>query len=153
MLSTCLALLLLFSHSVMSDSLWPLGLQHAMLPCPSLSPRVCSNSCPWSWWCHLTILSSVAPFSCLNFSQNQGLFQWVCSLIRWPRYWSFSFRISPSSEYSGLISFRIDWLHLLLSKGLSWVFYSTTIQKHQFFGVQPSSWSNCHIIAWVLDKP
>ena len=73
--------------------------------------------------------------------------------IRWQKYWSFSFRISPSSEYSGLISFRIDWLHLLLSKGLSWVFYSTTIQKHQFFGVQPSSWSNCHIIAWVLDKP
>ena len=73
--------------------------------------------------------------------------------IRWQKYWSFSFRISSSSEYSGLVSFRIDWLHLLLSKGLSWVFYSTTIQKHQFFGVQPSSWSNCHITAWLLEKP
>ena len=107
----------LFSLQVMSDTLRPHGLQHARLPGPSLSPRVCSNSCPLSWWCHLTILSSVAPFSCLNFSQNQGLFQWVCSLIRWPRYWSFSFRISPSSEYSGLISLMIDWFDLLAVQG------------------------------------
>ena len=65
--------------------------------------------------------------------------------IRWPKYWSFSFSISPSSEYSGLIS--------SLSKGLSRVFSSTTVQKHQFFGVQPSLWSNSHIHTWLLEKP
>ena len=65
--------------------------------------------------------------------------------IRWPKYWSFSFNISPSNEYSGLISFRIDWLDLLQSKGLSRVFSNTTVQKHQFFSAQPSSQSNSHI--------
>ena len=64
--------------------------------------------------------------------------------IRWPKYWSFSFSISHSSEYSGLISFRIDWFVLLQSKGLSKVFSNTTIQKHQFFGVELSLWSNSH---------
>ena len=57
--------------------------------------------------------------------------------IRWPNYWSFSLSLSPSNEYSGLISFRIDWLDLLAAKGFSRVFYSTTIQKHQLFGAQP----------------
>ena len=103
----------LFSLQVMSDSLRPHGLQYARLPCPSLSPRVCSNSCPLSWWCCLTILPSAAPFfSSLNLSQHLGLFQWVRSLIRWPKYWSFSFSISRFSEYSGLISFMIDWFDL-----------------------------------------
>ena len=64
----------------------------------------------------------------LNLSQHQGLFQWV----RWPKFWSVSFSISPSDEYLGLISFRMDWLDLLKSKGLSRVFSNTTIQKHQF---------------------
>ena len=73
--------------------------------------------------------------------------------IRWPKYWSFSFSISPSSEYSGLISFRIDWLDLLVSKGLSRVFSSTTIWKHQFFRAQPYLWSNYHIRIWLLEKP
>ena len=82
----------------------PHGLQHTRLPCPSPSPRACSNSCPLSRWCHPTISSSVIPFlPALNLSQHQGLFKWV----RWPKYWNFS--ISPSNEYSGLISFR-DWL-------------------------------------------
>ena len=68
----------LFSHSIMSNSLWPHGLQHARLPCPSLSPGDFSNSCPLSQWCHPTISSSVAFFSsCLNLYQHQGLFQWV----------------------------------------------------------------------------
>ena len=62
--------------------------------------------------------------------------------IRWPKYWSFSFIISPSSEYSGLISFRIDWFDVL---AVSRVFSNTTVQKHQFFGAQPSLWSNSHI--------
>ena len=65
--------------------------------------------------------------------------------IRWPNYWSFSFSISPSNEYSGLISFRTDWLELLQSKGLSRVFSNTTVQKHQFFDIQFSLWSNSHI--------
>ena len=65
--------------------------------------------------------------------------------IRWPQYWIFRFNISPSNEYSGLISFRINWLDSLLSKGLSRVFSNTTVQKHQFFGAQPSSQSNSHI--------
>ena len=95
--------------SVVSNSLWPCGLQHARLPYSSPSPRVCSNSCPLSWWCHPTISFSVAsPSPAFNLSQYQGLLQRVS--ISWPKYWSFSFRISPSSEYSGLISFRIDLL-------------------------------------------
>ena len=114
-----------FSHSVMSDSLWPHGLQHAQLPCPSPAPRAYSNSCPLSQWCHPTLSSSVIPFS----SHLQS-FQWLSiSLfirvfsndsvlrIRWPKYWSFSFSISPSNEHSGLISFRMDWLDLLTVQG------------------------------------
>ena len=65
--------------------------------------------------------------------------------IRWPKYWNFSFSTSPSNEYSGLISFRIDWLDLLAVQGLSRVFSSTAFQKHQFFGAQPSLWSNSYI--------
>src|SRR5574341_1409724 len=65
--------------------------------------------------------------------------------MRWPKYWSFSFSISPSKEIPGLISFRMDWLISLQSKGLSRVFYNTTVQKHQFFSAQPSSQSNSHI--------
>ena len=66
--------------------------------------------------------------------------------IRWPMYWSFSFSISPSDEYSGLTSFRIDWFDLLAVLRLSRVFLSPTVQKHQFFGAQPSLWSNSHSI-------
>ena len=68
-----------FSCSVMSNSFQPHGLQHARLPCPSPTPRACSNSCPLSWWCHPTISSSIVPFSCLNLSQHQSLFKWVSS--------------------------------------------------------------------------
>ena len=74
--------------------------------------------------------------------------------IRWPKYWSFSFSINPSNEYSELISFRMDWLDLLaVSKGLSRVFSNITVQKHQFFGTQLSLWSNSHIHTWLLEKP
>ena len=65
--------------------------------------------------------------------------------IRWPKYWSFSFSISPSNEHPGLISFRMNWSDLLAVQGLSRVFSNTTVQKHQFFSAQPSSQSNCHI--------
>ena len=106
--------MLLFSRSVMSDSLQPHGLQHARLPCSSSSPRTCSNSCPLSWWCHLTISSSVVPFSsCLQSFPASGSFPESTLCTRCPKYWSFSFSISPSNEYSGLISFRADWFDLL----------------------------------------
>ena len=94
---------LLFSHLVLSSSLRPHGLHHARLPCPSPSPGACSNSCPLSQWCHLTISSSVIPFSpSLRVFSNKSVLR-----IRWPKYWSFSFSISPSNEYSGLM-FRMD---------------------------------------------
>ena len=73
--------------------------------------------------------------------------------MRWQKYWSFSFSISPSNEHPGLISFRMDWLDLLQSKGLSRVFSNTTVQKHQFFDAQLSSQSNPHIHTWLLEKP
>ena len=80
----------------------------------SLFPRVCSNSCSLSWWCYLTISSSAISFSFgFNFSHHRGLFHESGLHIRQLKYWSFSFRISPSNEYSGSISFRIDWFDLL----------------------------------------
>ena len=108
-----------FSHSVVSDFLWPHGLQHARPPCPSPTPGVYSNSCPLSQWCHPTISSSVIPFSsCFQSFPASGSFQMSPFLhIRWPKYWSFSFSISPSNEYSGLISFRMDWLGFLAVQG------------------------------------
>ena len=94
----------------------PRGLQHARLPCPSLSPGACSNSCPLSQWCHPAILSAVASFSsCLCFFPSIRIFSNELALhIRQPKYWSFSFSISPSNEYSGLISLKIDWFDLLV---------------------------------------
>ena len=101
-------------------------------------------------------LASATPFSFLSstfpsikvFSNDLALHIW------WPKYWSFSFSISPSDEYSGLISFRIDWFDLLAVQGtLSRVFSNTTVQKHQFLGMQPSLWSNSHIHTWQLKKP
>ena len=103
----------------MSDCLQPHGLQHARLLCLLLSPRVCSNSCPLSRWCHPTISSSVTPFfSCPQSFPASGAFSSESVLcIRWPKYWSFSFSFSPSNEYSGLISFWMDWLDLLAVQG------------------------------------
>ena len=98
---------------------WPFGspwLQHARLSCPSLSPKACSNSYPLSQWYHPIILSSFVPFS--SFLQSfpaSGSFLMSVLRIRLPKYWSFS--ISPSNEYSGLISFRMDWLDLLAVQG------------------------------------
>ena len=133
---------LLFSCSVMSNSLWPHGLQHARLPCPSLPPRACSNSCPLSMMpsnhlilCHPLLLPSI-------FLSESPL------CIRWPKYWSFS--ISPFSEYSGLIFFRIDWLDLLavqetLKSHLEHHSSKASIlQRSTFFMVQlshPYTWS------------
>ena len=110
--------LLLFSHSVMTDSLRPHGLQHTRLPCPSPSPRVCSNSRSLSRWCYLTI-SSCRPLLLLPliFPSIRVLSNELALRIRWPKYWSCSFSITPSNEYSGLISFRIDWFDLLAVQG------------------------------------
>ena len=107
-----------FSCSVVSDSLRPHGLQHARPPCPSPTPGVYPNSCPLSQWCHSTVsscrhlllLPSIFP-SIRVFSNELAL------LMRWPKYWSFSFNISPSNEHPGLISFKMDWLGLLAVQG------------------------------------
>ena len=114
--------LLLSSHSDVSYSLRPHGLQYARLPCPLPSPKVCSNSCPLSWWCHPTIsLSLTPPSSCPQSFPASESFQMsqVAEVLAtwWPKYWSFSFNISPSSEHSGLISFRMKWLDLLAVQG------------------------------------
>ena len=103
----------------MSDSLPPYGLQHARPPCPSPTPGVYPNSCPLSQWCHPTISSSPIPFSsCLqSFPASYESYESTLC-IRWPKYWSFNFNISPSNEHSGLISFRMDWLDLLAVQGI-----------------------------------
>ena len=145
-----------FSRSVVSDSFWPHELQHARPSCPSPTPRVHPNSCPLSWWCHPAISSSVVPFSScpqsLPASESFSNESTLC--MRWPKYWSFSFSISPSNEHPGLLSFRMDWLDLLaVFNRLSRVFSNTTVQKHQFLGAQLSSQSNSHIHTWPLEKP
>ena len=105
-----------FSHSVVFDSLWSHGLQHARIPCPSPTTRACSNSYSWSQWCHPTI-SSCLPllllpsiFLSIRVFSNESV---LC--IRWPKYWSFS--ISLSSEGSGLIFYRINRFDLLAVQG------------------------------------
>ena len=145
-----------FSHSVVSDSLWPHETQHARPPCPSPTPGVYPNSCPLSWWCHPIISSSVVPFSsCPQSFPASGSFQMSQSAlrIRWPKYWSFSFSISPSNEHPGLSPLEWAGWTSLQSKGLSRVFSNTTVQKHQFFSAQLSSQSNSHIHTWPLEKP
>ena len=96
-------------------TLQPCGLQHTRLPCPPLSPRVCSNSCPLSQWCYLSISSSAAPFSFLPsiFPSLRVFSNELALRISWPNCCNYSFSISPSNEYSRLISFRIDWFDLL----------------------------------------
>ena len=107
-----------FSHSVVSNSLWPHGLQHARLPCPSPTPGIYPNSCPLSRDAiqpSHTLLSSSPP--ALNLSSIRVFSNESTLHIRWPKYWSFSFNISPSNEHPGLISFRMDWLDLLAVQG------------------------------------
>ena len=108
-----------FSRSGVSDSLWPHGLQHTRLPYPSPTPSDYSNSCPANQWCHPTISSSVHPLLLLpSVFPSIRVFSIESVLcIRWPKYWSFSFSISPSDEYSGLISFRMDCFDLLAVQG------------------------------------
>ena len=105
------------SRTVISDSLWPHELQHARPPRPSPNPRTHSNSCPLSRWCHPTISSSVVNLLPSVFPSIRVFSIESALHIRWPKYWSFSFNISPSNEYSGLISFKMDWLDLLTVQG------------------------------------
>ena len=146
---------LLLSHSIVSDTLWPHGLRHATLPCLSLSPGVCSNSCPLSQWYHPTISSSVISFSsCLQSFPASVSFP-VSQLFTLG-----STSIVASTSASVLPKNIQDWFPLgltgfisLQTERLSRVFSSTTIRKHQFFSAQPSLWSNSHICIWLLEKP
>ena len=107
-----------FSGSVVPDFLRPDGLQHSMPPCPSWTPGVYPNLCPLSRWCHPNISSSVVAFSSSPQSfPASGSFPESAVCIRWSKYWSLSFNISPFNEHSGLISFRMDWLDLLAVQG------------------------------------
>ena len=139
----------------MPDSLWPHELQHARLPCPSLSPGVCSNSCPLSQWCHLIILSSAVFFYfCLQSFLASESFP-VSRLFT-----SGGQRIGASaSEWALSVTIQL-WFPLGLTglislqfKGFSKVFSSITVQKHQLFGAHPSLWSNSHTHTWLLEKP
>ena len=144
-----------FSHSVMSHSLWPHGLQHARPPCPSPSPRVYSNPCLLSQWFHPTISSSVIPFSsCHQSFPVSGSFpvsQYLANTCHVAKVLEFqlqhqSFQWTPRTlGWTGWIS--------LQSKGLSRVFSNTTVQSHQFFSAQLSSQSNSHIHTWPQEKP
>ena len=140
--------------SVVSNSLWPHGLQHTRPPCQSSTPRVYSDSCPSSQWCHSTISSSVVPFSsCLLSFPASGSFPMNQFFISGGQ----STGVSASAS---VLPMNIqDWFPLgwtgwifLKSKGLSRVFSNTTVQKHQFFGAQLSLWSNSHIHTWLLEK-
>ena len=151
----CYSDLLLFSRSAVSDSLWPRWLQHARIPCPSLSPRICSNSCPLSWWCYLTISSLMATFSsCLQSFPASGSFP--MSLFFASGGQSIRASISASVlplNIQGWFPLGLTGFISLQSKRLSGVFSSTTVWKYQLFGAQPSLWSNSHIHTWLLEKP
>ena len=146
----------LFCHSVaklaVSGSLWAHGLQQARLPRPPLSPGVCSNSCPLSWWCYLTISSSAAPFAfcfqSLPGSESFPLSWLFASGGQSTRAWAFS--TIPSKDIQSWFPLGLTGLISLLLKGLSRVFPSTTIWRHQFFGAQPSLQPNSHICTWLL---
>ena len=144
-----------FSHSVVSNSLWPHESQHARTPCPSPTPGVHRNSCPSSRWCRPPISSSVVPFSsCLqyllasdSFPMSQ-LFAWGGQSIGVSALASFL----PKNTQDWSPSEWTGWLSLQ-SKGLSRVFSNTKLQKHQFFGSQLSSQFNFHVYTWPLEKP
>ena len=127
--------------------------QHSRPSCPSPTPGVHPESGPSSQWCHPAIYPLLSPSPPAPIPPSIKVFSNESTLcMRWTKYWSFSFSI-PSKEIPGLISFRTDWLDLLAIQGLSRVFSNTTVQKHQFFGAQPSSQSNSHLPTWLLEKP
>ena len=146
---------MLFHQLVVSDSLRSHGLQHARLTCPPPSPGIFSNSCPLSQWCHPTISSSVFPFSSylLSFRASRSFpMSWLFASGGWSTSVSASAPVIPMN-IQGWFPWGLTGLISLLSKGLSRISSSTTDWKHQFFGTQPSSWSNPHIHTWLLEKP
>ena len=158
-----------FSHSVVSNSLWPYEPQHTRPPCPSPTPGVHPNPCPSSRWCHPTISSSVFPFSSCPQSFPASVFPFSSCPQSFPASGSFQMSqffasggqsIGVSASTSVLPMNTQDWSPLgwtgcisLQSKGLSRVFSNTTVQKHQLFGTQLSLQSNSHIHTWLLEKP
>ena len=132
-----LGFLLLFSRPVVSDSvtLWAAACQASLSLTMS---RVYPSSCSFHWWCRPTNSSSVALFSfCPVFPSIRDFSTKLAVHIRWPKYWSFSFSVSLSSEYSELISLKIDWFDHLAVQGTFRSLSSTTVQRHQFFDVLP----------------
>ena len=146
--------LLLFSHGVLFDSsrhdrlarLAPLSsiISQSLLRFMSIESVMLSN--------HLILCHPLLPlpsaFPSIRVFSNESVLH-----IMWPKDWSFIFSISLFNEYSGLISFRVDWFELFTVQGLSRVFSNTTIWQHQFFSAQPSLWSNSHNCTWLLEKP
>ena len=144
-----------FSRSVMSDSLRTQKLQHTRPPCPSPTPRVHSDSCPLSQWCHPAISSSVVPFSsCPQSLPALGSFPMSQLFTRGGQSTGLSASASlpPKNSQGWSPSEWTGWISLK-SKGLLRVFSNTTVQRHQFFGTQLSLWSNSHIHTWLLEKP
>ena len=144
-----------FTRSVMSDSLWPHELQHARPRCPSPTPGVHPNPCPYSRWCHPTISSSVVPFSSCpqSFPASENFpMSWLFTSGGQIIGTSASASVFPMN-IQGWFSLGLTGLISLQSKGLSRVFSSTTVRKHHFFSAQPSLWSNSHICTWLLEKP
>ena len=144
-----------FSGSVVSNSLQPHGLQHTMPPCPSPSPRVCPSSRSLHRWCHPAVSSSDTLFSFCPQSFPASRTFPVSQLFA-----SDDQTYGPSASASilpmsiqGCFSLRLTGLTFLLSKGLSGVFSSTTVWKHQFLGILPSLWSSSHNQTWPLGRP
>ena len=140
-----------FSRSVVSDYLRPHESQHSRPACPSPIPGVHPDSYPLSQWCHPTISSSVIPFSCLQSFPASGSFpvSWLLTSGGQSIGASASTSVLPKKSQGWSPLEWIAWISLQ-SKGLSRVFSNTTVQKHQFFGAQPSLWSNSHICTQLL---
>ena len=137
-----------FSCSVMSNSLWPHGPQHTKLPCPSLSLRICSDSCLLSddanQPSHPLLLFSPPSPPAFSLSQHQGLFQWLNSLHQVAKVLIGTSTSVLSVNIQGWFPLELTGLISLQSKGLSRVFFNTAVQKDQFLGTQPCLWSNIH---------
>ena len=134
----------------------PMDLQYVRLHCPSLSPRVCSDSCPLNWWCYLIISSSAArPLFLLSsifpsirvFSNESALH------VRWPEFGVSALASVLPMNIQGWFPLGLTGLISLRSKGLSTVFSNTTVQKRSFFSAQPSLWSSSHVCTWLLEEP
>ena len=143
-----------FSHSVVSNSLRPHGLQLTRLPCPSPTPGACLNSCPSSRWCHPTISSSVISFSIFNLSQHQGLSQWVSSSHQVAKvlefqlqHQSFQWTLRTDLLYDGLVESPCSPRDSQESSP------TPQFKSINSPAIKPSLWSNSHIYTWLLEKP